>query len=80
MRWLVGITDSMDMSLSRHQEILEDGRLACAVRRVAKSPARLRNDTGSKGRSGHRSPAASFWPASFAAQSCRRSVSPVGWP
>ena len=24
MRWLVGITDSMDMNLSKHQEILED--------------------------------------------------------
>ena len=29
LRWLDGITDSMDMNLSRLQEVAKDGRLAC---------------------------------------------------
>ena len=29
MRWLDGITDSVDMNLSQLQEIVEDGSLAC---------------------------------------------------
>ena len=45
MRWLDSITDTMDMNLSKLQEIMKDrGAWRAAVHEVTKSQARLNNN------------------------------------
>ena len=45
MRWLDGITDAMDMSLSRLQELVIDRKASAVVHGVSKSWIRLSNYT-----------------------------------
>ena len=43
MRWSDGITNAMDMSLSKRGELVTDRETCSSVHRVAKSQTQLRN-------------------------------------